>query len=78
MEIDNEINFNELQKTQGKWVNYNWLNDPFPHLDNDLQMTTDIVYAIIAGDELVEITRWSNLSLLRGQTTNNIYLDKVI
>jgi hypothetical protein len=47
---------NEPRKTRGKRVDYEQLNDPYPpDFDDDLMLTADIVYAIIAGDEITSL-----------------------
>ena len=46
----------EPRKTCGKQIDYKQLNDPFPtDLNDDLLLTTDIINAIIAGDELTSL-----------------------
>ena len=44
-----DVNISEPQKTRGKRVDYRQLNDPI------MEISSDIVYAIITGDELTSL-----------------------
>ena len=50
-----DVNIFELQRTRGKRVDYRQLNDPLPEIDKDIEMSSDIVYASITGDELTSL-----------------------
>ena len=51
-----EPNINEPRKTQQKRISYKQLNDLFPtDLNDDLLLTTNIINAIIMGDELMSL-----------------------
>jgi len=61
-EIEDDININEPQKTCGMHANHQHLHDPFPEEDNDdgTLLSTEEVYAIIAGDELTSLKEAQN------------------
>ena len=50
-----DVDIFEPWKTRGKRVDYRQLNDPIPEIDNDMQILSDIVYAIITGGELTSL-----------------------
>ena len=56
-----DINIFELWKTRGKRVDYRQLNDLVPKIDDDIKILSDIIYAIITGDELTSLkdAQWS-------------------
>ena len=56
-----DVDIFELQRTRGKRVDYHQLNDPLPEIDKDIEMSSDIVYAIITGDKLTSLkeAQWS-------------------
>ena len=50
-----DVDIYEPWRTRGKRVDYCQLNDPVPKIDEDIKMSSDIVYAIITGDELTSL-----------------------
>ena len=50
-----DVDIFKLQRTRGKRVDYHQLNDPVPKIDEDIEMSSDIIYAIITGDKLTSL-----------------------
>ena len=50
-----DVNIFEPWRTRGKRVDYRQLNDPVPKIDDNIEISSDIVYAIITGDKLTSL-----------------------
>jgi hypothetical protein len=58
VEVEEEVDIDELQRMRGIRADYKHLHDPFPDEEddkNEIFLTMEEVYAIIAGDELTSL-----------------------